>query len=640
MVAYHFCQVDNSPTCSVPEFVHSLAAQLSQAPSLRPYYNQLMTNYELRTRLTQGYCLARPDQALEEGVLEPLRSVQGVDGVGASPCLVLIDGLCDSEPHRPDRGDSIGSFLARHLDSFPSWIKFLVTVRSDQRGQAAVKGLPFHQMSLDKSKVDERVRKDMTDFIGLHLSQSQSLVANVTPTAVAPRKSSGPNSASNTSSSHGSSTPDTASPPPERFLQHLTDLADGNFLYARLTLELVERGHLVIKSGSFKVLPVSVSEVFLLELNLRFNSLSAFDRVSDILSVCLAALEPMTVAEVYQSVLALQAGNQGRQRLAWPEFVGRFNQLSGLLVRRADDTVMFHHPLFREWLLRRAEAADSGKFLCDPARGHLGIAIRMARETSGAGGDPVQVGGAEKTLDVAFHTLKSNVYRDCDPSVLAGEEFTPGDLQSSWLAQACGGDLSEALACPKNVFQVRGRTSEKLHNGLIIFFTFSILQPRVNVSRLLLLAGASPLRPSDCLRGAPLLSLFAERGNEEMAALLLEFRADPSQPNSDGVSPLMFAAGAGRVETARLLVASGAAVAQVDREDRCALVHAAMGGHLEAVELLVSCDWPSSAGAIVNGEGDGKKKGKSSRDLDLGEAVQQALVAAAAAGRFQVSQGP
>ena len=36
VVAYHFCQADNAPTCLVPEFVHSIAAQLSQAPQLTP----------------------------------------------------------------------------------------------------------------------------------------------------------------------------------------------------------------------------------------------------------------------------------------------------------------------------------------------------------------------------------------------------------------------------------------------------------------------------------------------------------------------------------------------------------------------------------------------------------------------------
>ncbi len=92
----------------------------------------------------------------------------------------------------------------------------------------------------------------MTDFISLRLTRSPALATNVTPTS-APR-----NCNSNDVS------------PQERFLQHLTDLSGGNFLYAELTLELVERGHLVIKSNSFKVLPVSVSEVFLLELNLRW----------------------------------------------------------------------------------------------------------------------------------------------------------------------------------------------------------------------------------------------------------------------------------------------------------------------------------------------------------------------------------
>ena len=36
VVAYHFCQADNAPTCQVAEFVHSLAAQLCQAPTWPP----------------------------------------------------------------------------------------------------------------------------------------------------------------------------------------------------------------------------------------------------------------------------------------------------------------------------------------------------------------------------------------------------------------------------------------------------------------------------------------------------------------------------------------------------------------------------------------------------------------------------
>ena len=46
--------------------------------------------------------------------------------------------------HRPDHGDTIGSFIAKHLHSFPAWLKIVCTVRSDAIG--AAKGLPFHQI--------------------------------------------------------------------------------------------------------------------------------------------------------------------------------------------------------------------------------------------------------------------------------------------------------------------------------------------------------------------------------------------------------------------------------------------------------------------------------------------------------------
>jgi len=38
-----------------------------------------------------------------------------------------------------------------------------------------------------------------------------------------------------------------------RFCQHVTGLARGSFLFAKLTLDLLERGHLVVKSSSYKV---------------------------------------------------------------------------------------------------------------------------------------------------------------------------------------------------------------------------------------------------------------------------------------------------------------------------------------------------------------------------------------------------
>jgi hypothetical protein len=48
VVGYHFCQLDNSITCYVPEFVHSLAAQLYQAPQMEAYRQQLISESHLQ----------------------------------------------------------------------------------------------------------------------------------------------------------------------------------------------------------------------------------------------------------------------------------------------------------------------------------------------------------------------------------------------------------------------------------------------------------------------------------------------------------------------------------------------------------------------------------------------------------------
>ena len=50
-------------------------------------------------------CLANPDDSFIMGILEPLRSLHGQESIGRVNCVILMDGLCDSELHRPDQGN-------------------------------------------------------------------------------------------------------------------------------------------------------------------------------------------------------------------------------------------------------------------------------------------------------------------------------------------------------------------------------------------------------------------------------------------------------------------------------------------------------------------------------------------------------
>ncbi|XP_012146768.2 zinc-RING finger and ankyrin repeat domain-containing protein rolling pebbles [Megachile rotundata] len=566
VVAYHFCQADNNSTCLVPDLIHSLAAQLCQAPQLISYREYLLSEPHIQGSLSQRECTVDPDLALSRGIIEPLCTLKKMSRLPDTNMVILIDAVCEAEYHRPDRGDTIASFLTRHAPNFPSWLKIVCTVRTQLLECA--KQLPYTRVSLDRASNDStgsNVTRDLSDYIGYRLAQSPAIQTNVTASV---------NGKSESSCSANQT----------RFASHLLALARGSFLFAKLTLDLIESGHLVAKSASYKVLPVSLAQIFQLHFNLRFPTTTSFDRVQPLLGVCLAALYPLTLPEIFYSVNSLNTDHF----VSWEDFLQRFKMLSGFLVKRLDNTYMFFHPSFREWLMRRDEG-ESTKFLCDLRLGHAAIAFRLSRLQAPLDGD--------KALELGHHILKAHVYRGVAPC------WPSRDLQAIWLASSteC---VSSALCTLRNIYS-----------------------PNVKVSRLLLLAGASPNHITEYLGNAPALCMYAHEGSVEMVSLLLEFGADVELTNSQGCTALSLAASRGHCDVVRRLAAAGASLGHTDMAGQCPLVHAARHGRLSVVGYLLACDWvvpPSEAEA------------EGSQEIGREEAAQQAVVAAAAQGHESV----
>ena len=164
-----------------------------------------------------------------------------------------------------------------------------------------------------------------------------------------------------------------------------------------------------------------------------------------------------------------------------------YRSLAGFLVTRRDDSVMFFHPTFREWLIRGAE-----RFTCDPRTGHAAIALRMARLEA-----PLSPAA---TLELCHHILKGHLYRSAAPGLLAAR-----DLQASWVSQATE-DPSLALVLPAH-----------------------LASPSPGLARLLLLAGAAPdtlVQEGSQGEPVPVVAAMAARGLTDMVALLLEFGAN------------------------------------------------------------------------------------------------------------------
>jgi len=555
LVAYHFCQADNATTCLVPEFVHSIAAQMSQAPQLSAYFQLIQGEPEVQALLSLPSCHADPTTSLVKGILQPLAHLARQGKINTSEiCMIVIDGLCEADQLRPDYGDTLAGFLAKNLNHFPAWLKLFCTVRSNQ--QELTRELPFYRVSLDNTDSDERLAKDLTDYVAGRVAASSRIVANIR---------------------HSKTVTDGELV--ARLTAHLASKARGCFLYIKLILDLLERGNIVVKSATFKVLPQTLSEIYQLAFNQRFSSVQAYEQVTDMLSISLASLQAVNLPELFNILSALSVSPE----LSWKEFRDRYSSISDYLVMRTDGSVMFSHPTLRDWLLRRRHGEPT-RFLCDVRTGHAAIAFAIARQTK-----PIK---PERVLDLVHHTLKANLLKNVDQSNMSYR-----DVQAAFISLATE-DISAALGCPRNIFT-----------------------PLLKVSRVLLLAGANPNYVTTSLDSSPILGVYAHLGNREMVLLLLDYCADVNGANKQGRTALAMAAMAGHEDIVQVLAQAGAQINRVDQEAECALVLAARGGHTLVVELLVSKEWQNDP----------------VHSLTLEEAVQQALSTALANGHHQVA---
>uniref|UniRef100_A0A8D0A003 Tetratricopeptide repeat, ankyrin repeat and coiled-coil containing 1 n=1 Tax=Sander lucioperca TaxID=283035 RepID=A0A8D0A003_SANLU len=558
VVAYHYCQADNTYTCLVPEFVHSIAALLCRAHQLSAYRELLLKEPHLQSMLSLRSCVQDPMAAFRRGVLEPLANLRKERRIPEEDHIILIDGLNEAEFHKPDYGDTIASFITKIIAKFPSWLKLVVTVRVNLLEITSL--LPFSKISLDDFSDNTEISNDLNAYIQYRINGSKDIMNNI--------------------SLNGKADPITVG----KLSSHLISRSQGSYLYLKLTLDLFERGHLVIKSASYKVVPVSLAELYQLQCNMKFMTNSAFERSLPILNVALASLHPMTDEQLFQ---AINAGFiQGE--LQWEDFQQRMELLSCFLIKRRDKTRMFCHPSFREWLVWRADG-ESTDFLCDPRTGHALMAFMLSRQEGKL--------NRQQTMELGHHILKAHIFKGLSKRTGVSSSV----LQALWISCSADG-LSAALASLRNLYT-----------------------PNVKVSRLLMLGGANVNYRTEVLNNAPVLCVQCHLGHQEIASLLLEFGASVDVVSENGMNPLCFSAAAGHLGLVMLLCKRGGKVNHVDKSGQCALVHAALRGHPEIIQYLLELEWSAEG---------------QQQDCALkNKALQQALIAASSMGHTQVVKG-
>ncbi|XP_038576352.1 protein TANC1 isoform X2 [Micropterus salmoides] len=558
VVAYHYCQADNTYTCLVPEFVHSIAALLCRAHQLSAFRELLLKEPHLQSMLSLRSCVQDPMAAFRRGVLEPLANLRKERKIPEEDHIILIDGLNEAEFHKPDYGDTITSFITKIIAKFPPWLKLVVTVRVSLLEITSL--LPFSKISLDDFSDNKEISNDLNAYIQYRINGSKDIMNNI--------------------SLNGKADPITVG----KLSSHLISRSQGSYLYLKLTLDLFERGHLVIKSATYKVVPVSLAELYQLQCNMKFMTNSAFERSLPIFNVALASLHPMTDEQLFQAINASFVKGE----LQWEDFQQRMELLSCFLIKRRDKTRMFCHPSFREWLVWRADG-ESTDFLCDPRTGHALMAFMLSRQEGKL--------NRQQTMELGHHILKAHIFKGLSKKTGVSSSV----LQALWISCSADG-LSAALASLRNLYT-----------------------PNVKVSRLLMLGGANVNYRTEVLNNAPVLCVQCHLGHQEIASLLLEFGASVDVVSENGMNPLCFSAAAGHLGLVMLLCKRGAKVDKVDKSGQCALVHAALRGHPEIIQYLLELEWSA----------DGQQQDCALKN----KALQQALIAASSMGHTQVVRG-
>ncbi|CAG5100388.1 Oidioi.mRNA.OKI2018_I69.XSR.g16978.t1.cds [Oikopleura dioica] len=562
VVAYHFCQSDNSATCLVPEFVRSIAAHLVQSPHLRAYQEYVKKNSQIQEYLSPQNCIKDSHSAFVDGICYPLVQLTRDGLIPRSPLLILIDSLDSAELHRPDFGPTIPIFLSKLVGQLPPQFKLVLTVRTQMRHLVDV--MPTSIISIDNIETNANLLNDIVQYCSSRLQKApficSEVIVNGSQDRIAAQK---------------------------LLLQRLVERSRGNFLYMKLVLDLIEARRLTLRSSTFSVLPNDLNELFAMLSNLQFPTNASFERAKPILAICLATLYPLRDEHIYQ---AIQAGYVDSQ-VGSAEFRQRMSSVGSLLSRRTDGRRVFLHPAYREWLCLTDPEAN--RFTIDPRDGHALLALLLSRQ-----GKPHHFSA---TIELGHHILKSHIFRGSRSKT----GYSSSVQNVLWLMSS-NVDIAGGLLAPRNLFYPNLRVTKLLLSaGAPVNSKTTALQnaPPLVVAaatgclpfvKLLLEYNADKNASNDLGRTAT--SFAAENGHVAILEQLHLAGADIYQVDQDGLSPVVHAARVARTECIDFLLSRDWApyAKQVTKKEVCqqVLVHSAGANNFEVVDFMLN--YPSA----------------------------------------------
>ena len=253
VLAYHFCNALKPDTVNPRLFVRFIAAMLCGTVSA--YAERLRRSEELVTALKSN----DPTTMFSQGVLAALNTIPGYD----RQYYILVDALDEAVGGPEDAGQiSIPRLLAQASDEFPPWLRVVATTRRDNRV------LPLFQHA-------ERC------FLGAAVAAQRDDVRGYVERRFAEL---------NLTDRLGSSAAG------DQTAAKIAERAAGNFQYADTVLNELRGGELHL--DELDHLPAELGNLYYRFADRRFPNPADFRAARTILSILLAAREPLTREQI------------------------------------------------------------------------------------------------------------------------------------------------------------------------------------------------------------------------------------------------------------------------------------------------------------------------------------------------------
>jgi ankyrin repeat protein len=686
LAGVHFCLCDDMKSFESAQFLHNLAWSLinferltnGTTNSYKQFLNENCNN--LGTKLMNlDACKLEPEFILKKCILEPLETLVNtqLNNSNFNYIFIIIDGLDTvnleiNQNLKSSKNDSfndksiidlsknnLASFLLNNIDLFPKWFKFLITLRNEDSlnklKDSKSPKLNYSLISLDnvvrQSGSTNYLTKDLNDYISYRINKSIDIQKNIlyfnttvstaaaTTTAIIDNEPLSPgtslklpqspplssNNYSTLSSSSSSHLTKLDSNFQAKFINFLSGLAQFSFLFAKLTLDLIEKGSLVVKSSNFKVLPKKMDDLFKLYFNLKFSSRLAYDRLaSHIFAVCLASNRPLTLDDLFETLNCAYFDNE---KLTMNELLDQIANLDGFLISfnyfdpdldvttSGNNLIKTHYyafayPALRDWWLEyhcnNKITPQSTKFTKNNTNyhysewGHFLISMRLFRYSPDLK-EKLNTGKNSNIIKIYFdfmkHLIKSeSLINEVNSST--NNKNNNNDLNSIVYLLSCY--LPSNLNSYKNTSNTRNSKSQQqsksIYTSLLISSEF-LSRPDPNLFRILLRLGADFNSNVDYFNSVPFICVLARLGYSKLLLILVnEFNvlfdseSNTNFQDQNGTNCLSYATQFGHIECAKLILDNSKnqikMISKIDLNGYCALTYASAMYNKNILDLL------------------------------------------------------